>query len=162
MRKTRKTEPTPKATVVVEIDNDFLGQTYRYNTGGHKHPEVTLINKYAEIFANTNGKPEKLGKLILELFSPIDGVDDEYELRERVYQYLVAQGNCDIFGEPFYDKYKDNWAECKPRFSSSLPEIKEDYQYLFSNDEWFVRSDVDDAIYDFTKLTDVVKEDEEE
>lgn len=158
----RRREPTPKATVVVEVDNDFLGQTYKYDSGGHKHPEVTLINKYAEVFVNSNGKPEELGKLILQIFSPLEDNDDEYELRERVYKHLVAEGNCSIFGEPIYDKYKNNWAESKPTFSGSLPEIKEDYQYLFSNDEWFVRSEVDDTIYDFTKLTDVVKLDEEE
>lgn len=149
-----------KATIVVEISEDFLGQSYTYETGGHIHPTVTFINRHAEIFVNSNGTPEVLGNDLLSRFSPEEGIEDEYELLERVFYYIVAEGNCNIIGEPLYDKWKDNWNECKPKFSGTIPEISEDYQYLFSNGEWYVRSEVDDSIYDFKKLSEVINTEE--
>jgi hypothetical protein len=156
----RRREPTPKATIVVEVDEDFLGQSYTYNTGGHVHPKVTLINKFAEVSCDTNGKPEFFGNDILSKFSENEEIEDEYELLENVYLHIIAEGNCKIVGDPLYDSWKkDNWDVCKPIFYGSIPEMKEDYQYLFQNREWYVRSRVDDSILDFTKLSEVIPRD---
>lgn len=152
----------PKATVVVEIEDDFLGQTYTYDVANHKHPEVQLINHYAEVSVEMDGKPEKLGKTILSMFSNFNDIDDEYELLDRVYCNVIAEGDCKIFGEPSYDKWKNNWDDCKPMFYGSIPEMKEDYQYLFQNREWYVRSRVDDSILDFTKLSEIIPQDNSE
>jgi hypothetical protein len=149
-----------KATIVIEIPEELLGETYTYESGGRHHPSVTLINRYAEIFINSDGRPEELGKSILDFLTRTEVPEDSIDFIERVIYYTVAEGSCKIIGEPLYSKVKDNWNDCKPRFFSSVPEINEDYQYLFSNEEWYVRSEVDESLYDFKKLSEVVNTEE--
>ena len=154
-----KRKPLSKATIVIEIDENFLGQSYTYNTGGHKHPTVMLINKFAEVLVNSDGRPEILGDSLLGMFSEDESIDDERELLDRVYYDIIAEGDCNVISEPLYNSRKnDNWNDFKPIFTGTCPEIKEDYQYLFSNREWYVRSEIDESLYDFTKLSEVLKD----
>lgn len=95
--------------------------------------EVKLEKRYMSIICQWDGHPHSTGAV---LFS-------EYKDKDSILNLLLGGNASSIIDEvvqysTIYDEEKEPWDYNKPRFYDAIPEVTEDYLYLFQDNVWQV------------------------
>ena len=134
-----------RGTIVLKIKDEDLGKkvkvnpTYltkdeerikKYET---KCFEVELSKKYAEIYQHWDSYPSGLGVDLVKHWDTYDKVlnlilgGDASSVGIEVTGYVAMEARD--------EQYKD----LQPNFTDECPRVREEYQYLFDDDKWYVR-----------------------
>lgn len=141
------------STIVVEIPKDKRGKAYQFEQGNNKYstPQVVIPEnaKYVSVYHHFDGYPYRLGA---DLINPENGYLDF----DNIMSEIVSGGDMSVIGRPYHAWRNDDWKWVKPDFSEELPNISEEYQYLFTDKgEWLVRGKY--GIKEFISIPTVIK-----
>lgn len=148
-----------RGTIVVKLKDEDLGKTVKVDPSKFKG-----INQYeAESYAELCGEVKLDGKYISAYCHHDNYVSGTgYDLMRGWNNYnmalnLVLGGDMSSISEEmaahYVATYKEKWKDDKPKLYDELPPITEEYQYLFQNGEWYVRSI--HGLDDFVPVKDV-------
>lgn len=77
---------------------------------------------------------------------------EHYNTYDKVLE-LLNWGDCSYVGSPYIKRDGESWRNVQPKLFDEIPQVEEDFQYLFKDGEWYVR---DNKNYlEFTKLSDI-------
>jgi hypothetical protein len=123
------------ATVVVQIPQEKRGNTYSYRSDHslqYSTPPTTIPidANYVSIYIHFDGYEDGLGKDLTE-----------YDTFQEVMEKVICGGDSSCIDSPYHGWRNEEWEHVKPKFSESIPNRTEEYQYLFtSSNKWHVRS----------------------
>ncbi len=123
------------ATVVVEIPQEKRGNTYSYRSDHsleYNTPSTTIPTdaNYASIYIHFDGYEDGLGKDLIE-----------YDTFQEIMEKVICGGDSSCIDSPYHGWRNEDWEHVKPKFSKSIPNMTEEYQYLFTvSNKWNVRS----------------------
>ena len=127
-------------------DNAWRG--YRLETGLWE--EVNAGGKDAFIiYHHWDGYPEGVGKTLL----------NEYNDYDKALNLVLGGDASTINGgyEGYALREGENWEDIKPRAVDESYAYMEEYDYMFKDGKWFVKSAYGDKLNDWTELETVLK-----
>lgn len=142
------------ATIVLEIPEDRNGREYRFEGRGvfkYVTPNTTIPQdvRYVSIYSHLDGGVNSLGE---ELVMGDKGFD-------AIMSRIICGGDCTYPGSPYRGNRGEDWEHDKPKFSSELPEVTEDYQYVYKTDnKWYVRCKYDSKYENLTCISNTVNQ----
>lgn len=152
-----------RGEILVKIKDSDVGKKVKVNPSlltdsetsierfNNKCFEIELSGKYGEIYCHHDSYPNGLGKALVTNFNDYDKALN-----------LILGGDTSGVGDmsACYVAIVDDgeWYEdVKPDFYDEIPRMSEEYQYLFEDGQWFVRS-IHGSISDFVSVSEYLKQ----
>lgn len=117
-----------------EIATDY------FNRGIVKLPDINKfqcrvkrvkLGQYLEIYCHFDGYVDGVGRCLIENF----------ETYEKALNLVLCGDHSSIINGtiPYIALWETKWDWFKPKKYNSVPEVTENYQYLFKSNEWYYR-----------------------
>ena len=114
--------------------------TYFFNKGIDKLPDINKfqcrvkrvkLSPYLEIYCHFDGYVDGVGRCLIENFGTY----------EKALNLVVCGDHSSIINGtlPYVALGECKWDESKPKRYNSIPEVTENYQYLFKSNKWYYR-----------------------
>lgn len=114
--------------------------TYFFNKGIDKLPDINKfqcrvkrvkLSQYLEIYCHFDGYVDGVGRCLIENF----------ETYEKALNLVLCGDHSSIINGtlPYVALGECKWKECEPKKYNSIPEVTENYQYLFKSNKWYYR-----------------------
>lgn len=139
-----------RSTIVVEIPEEMKGKTFSYkDKSNYKYetPDTTIPQdcNFTSIYVHTDGYVENgVGDYLVE----------ECTTFKDVMEKVICGGESSCIGMPYTAARGEEWSRNKPKFHDEMPQIQEDYQYVFTKDgEWYAKAKYDSKYFDYVKIS---------
>jgi hypothetical protein len=138
-----------RATITVEIPEEMKGQTFFPDKSGYKYviPQTSIPfddSNYVTIYCHLDGSVGSLGK----------DLSNNYNTFKDVMEKIICDGDCSYLGMSYRGWRDEAWENNMPKFTDKLPDIQEDWQYLFTKEcKWYARSKYNKEYNDFVLIS---------
>lgn len=125
-----------RATITVEIPEEMKGHAFFSDKSEYEYviPQTSIPfddSNYVTIYCHLDGGVDSLGK----------DLSNNYNTFKDVMEKIICDGDCSYLGMSYRGWRGEAWNDNRPKFTEKLPDIQEDWQYLYTKDcKWYARS----------------------
>lgn len=135
-----------RSTISIKVKKADKGKTFHFDRNklpkdvGYQDDfinmieDVTIEGDYLTIYHHWDGYPDGVGKTLIEKFNTYTsalnlllGGDTSSINGDVIIQYCAWRG----------EKWNDEYGGVQPKQSNKVPDLEEEYAYLFKNNKWY-------------------------